>query len=157
MNDMATVWFRSKVDWWLGVVLVLLPVVTVASGIAAIGSGEREGIVAMTVSTALVAAIYGLLVIPVRYGVGREHLIVRFGVVRQRIPLAAITEVYPTHSPLSSPALSLDRLMVRTGRGPLGMTLISPDDRETFLATLAFNAGLERDGDRLVRAHGGSR
>jgi hypothetical protein len=99
----------------------------------------------------LVAVIYGLLLIPIRYGVSNEHLIIRFGVVRHHIALDAIDEVYPTHNPLSAPALSLERLAIRTAGGPLGMSLISPLEREEFLSTLAGKARLARDGDRLVR------
>ncbi len=151
MESAATVWFRSKVDWWLGLLLVLLPVLLVVNAYAVLQGGVREDVVAMVFALALTAAIYGLLLVPVRYGVAPDELIVRFGVVRQRIALSDITEVHPSRNPLSSPAFSLDRLAIRTGRGALRQTLISPADRETFLVTLAFHAGLEREGDRLVR------
>ncbi|MDT8434491.1 MAG: PH domain-containing protein [Anaerosomatales bacterium] len=87
----------------------------------------------------------------VRFGIARDELIVRFGIVRLRIPLDTIQEVVLTHNPLSAPALSLDRLAVRTGMSPLSETMISPADREAFLSTLAMHSGLRRDGDRLVR------
>jgi hypothetical protein len=89
-------------------------------------------------------------VIPVRYGVSSDRLVIRFGVVRRHVDLAAIREVYPTHNPLASPALSLDRLAIRTGDGPFGMSLISPGEREEFLSALASGAGLVRNNDRLV-------
>lgn len=140
-------WFPSKVDWWLGIILALLPFaslgVLVASDPAEVMAGAVSGLV--------IAALYGLLVFPMRYGIARDELIVRFGVVRQRIPLDTIQEVVPTHNPLSSPALSLDRLAVRTGTGLLSATMISPADRDAFLSTLAMHSGLRRDGDRLVR------
>ena len=86
-----------------------------------------------------------------RYGIARDDLIIRFGVVRQRIRLDEIREVVPTHNPLSSPALSLDRLAIRTGPSIFSGTMISPADREVFLATLALRTGLRQDGNRLVR------
>jgi hypothetical protein len=99
----------------------------------------------------IVFGIYFGLVFPMRYGLDDTDLLVRFGVCRQRVPLADITEVRPTHNPLSSPALSLDRLHVQYGPGFFKAVMISPADREGFLDDLARSAGLKREGDRLVR------
>jgi len=87
-----------------------------------------------------------------RYGIDDEHLHVRFGVCRQRIPLKDISEVHPTRNPLSSPALSLDRLHVQFGEGVFKAVMISPADRDRFLDELADKAKLKCEGDRLVRA-----
>jgi hypothetical protein len=144
-------WFPSKVDWWLGAVLVAAPLTQVAVLVWSLTAGSTEDIVASVIGCLVVAAIWGLLVVPVRYGISRDELIVRFGVVRQRVRLADIVEVRPTHSPLSSPALSLDRLAVRVGPKRSLVTMISPAERDAFLATLASMAGLVPDGDRLVR------
>ena len=93
-------WYRSAVDWWLAALLVVLPVTQVWALLSALGSGESESVIATAFGCALVAAIYGLLVFPMRYGISDEQLIIRFGVVRQRIRLSDIREVYPTHNPL---------------------------------------------------------
>jgi hypothetical protein len=69
---------------------------------------------------------------------------VRFGICRQRIPLADISEVHPTHNLLSAPALSLDRLHVQHGHGLFKAVMISPADRNLFLDDLAQKAGLEK-------------
>lgn len=143
-------WFRSKIDWWMGLILLALPVVELGGLTAAVRDSNSEAITSMAVGCGVVAAIYGLLVIPIRYGVSSDRLVIRFGVVRRQIDLADIREVYPTHNPLSSPALSLDRLAIRTGDGPLGMSLVSPAQRDEFLSALASGAGLVRDNDRLV-------
>ena len=90
---------------------------------------------------------------PIYYIVTATELLVRAAVFRWRIPLDQIIEVYPTHNPLSSPALSLDRLRVNYKR-PSGKTwwvMISPKEKEQFLDDLAKAAGLEKDGNRLVR------
>jgi len=150
-SEVDVMWFRSKIDWWLGIILVLLPVVTLFSLLATVISDGFTAAIPGLFSVAMVAAIYGLLLIPIRYGVSQDELIVRFGVVRHRIPLGTIAEVRPTHNPLSSPALSLDRLAIVTTPGAATGAMISPDDRETFLITLAARAGLRRHADRLVR------
>ncbi|MEP7137417.1 MAG: PH domain-containing protein [Chloroflexota bacterium] len=144
-------WFRSAVDWWLGVILLALPLLEFGILIAGLLSGDREVVTVGLLGCGVVAAIYGLLVIPIRYGVSDKYLVIQFGVIRSRVRLNEILEVYPTRNPLASPALSLNRLAIRTGDGPLKMTLISPADRDEFLVMLADNAALVREGDRLVR------
>lgn len=150
-SDADVMWFRTKVDWWLGVLIAALPFIELGALLSAVRSGDSEAISATVPGVLLVAAIYGLLLIPVRYGLSSESLIVRFGVVRRSIPLASIAEVHPTHNPLSAPALSLDRLAIMTSGRSFVSGLISPAEREKFLTELAARAGLTRDGDRLVR------
>lgn len=150
-DDSQCLWFPSKVDWWLGIILALLPVVSLGVLLTSLVSEDPAELVSAVISCAVTAGIYGLLVFPMRYGIAEDDLVVRYGVVRHRIRLERIQEVAPTHNPLSSPALSLDRLAIRTGSGLFAETMISPADREAFLATLAMRAGLHRDGDRLVR------
>jgi hypothetical protein len=144
-------WYRSKVDWWLALILCVPPVASIAVCLALVLGGKTSEVVWGIVSVLLVFAIYFGLVFPMRYGLDDTHLIVRFGLCRQRIPLADISEVYPTHNPLSSPALSLDRLHVQFGQGVFKAVMISPADRDRFLDDLAQQAGLKRDSDRLVR------
>ena len=151
MPDMEVRWFRSKVDRWLGLVFLVLPLVELTALATALRSGDQEAVLATAVGVGLVVAVYGLLLIPVRYGLSSECLIIRFGVVRRRIPFGSIDEVRRTHNPLAAPALSLDRLAIRVHGTRLGLHLISPLEREEFLSDLAERAGLARDGDRLVR------
>lgn len=145
------VWYPSKVDRWLGVILVLIPLIELFVVGLSLRSGEAEGIIAGLITLVFVALLYVGVVLPVRYGITDRELIIRFGLVRQRIPLEKITEVRPTRSPLASPALSMDRLAIRTGKGFLPGAQISPARREEFLTLLASRAGLARQGDRLVR------
>ena len=145
-------WFKSELDWWIGSILVAVPTLTLILVVSAVARGDREAILAALGGCVAVAAIYVLLVVPVRYGVGDDDLVVRFGVVRQHIRYESILEVRPTRSPLSSAALSLDRLAIRTGSGPLKLTLISPRDRDEFLSLVAAESRLTRRGDRLTRA-----
>jgi hypothetical protein len=114
-------------------------------------SGKTSELPVGLVSLALVFGLYFGLVFPMRYGLDDTHLTVRFGICRHRVALADILEVHPTHNPISSPALSLDRLHVQYGEGFFRAVLISPADRNGFLDDLARTAGLKREGDRLVR------
>ena len=51
-----------------------------------------------------------------------------------RVPVAAISTIKATHNPLSSPALSLDRLQIRYGKHD--SVMISPADKAGLLAAL---------------------
>jgi len=151
LSDEGFVWFRSKIDWWLWPLLLVPPFAALAVLVSGVVRGSREDVIAGIVGCVFVAVLYVLFVIPVRYGIGLDVLVVRFGVFRARIAFDRIERVSPTRNPLSSPALSIDRIAVRTGPGILSFTMISPDDRETFLSTLASRSGLGRSGDELVR------
>lgn len=151
MSDVSVTWFPSKVDWWLRIALFLPPIGSLAALGSSFANQDRAETVMAAATCVGVGALYALFVVPIRYGIGPEKLIVRFGVFRQRIALDAIEEVSPTHNPLSSPALSIDRLAVRTGSGLLSATMISPTDREAFLTLLAANSGMRRADDRLTR------
>lgn len=151
MQDTKVRWYRSKVDWWLRLLLIALPVIEINAFLSALRGGEREAVTATAGGVLVVAAIYALLLFPVRYGLSSQELIVRFGVVRRRIRLSSIDEVRRTHNPLSAPALSLDRLAIRTRGQSMSSGLISPLEREEFLSDLERRAGLTRDGERLFR------
>lgn len=150
-EDTNTQWFPSKVDRWLAAILMVAPLVSLI-GFLDPNVWESTGVLMIALAgPALFAAIYGLLVFPMRYGISNDELIIRHGVVRQRASLAKIVSVEPTNDPLSSPALSLDRLRISTGSRARDNIMISPADRERFLSLLAERSGLVREGDRLVR------
>ena len=144
-------WRRSKVDWWLALALTAPPIGAVAVFAAALTSGEPLAWLWGVGSPAFVALLYLGLLLPVRYGMDDVHLHVQSGQLRQRIPLTEIVEVSPTRNPLSSPALSLDRLQVKFGARMFRSVMISPVDRDGFLEELARRAGMTRTRGRLFR------
>lgn len=151
MNGDSIRWYKSKVDWWIGVLLGVLPAVPLIIVVSLLVDGKTSEIPAAIIGMLLVCGIYVGLIFPMRYGLDNHQLVVRSGLCRQRIPLESILEVRPTRNPLSSPALSLDRLHVQYGKGFFKAVMISPADREQFLADLARIAGLQRTGERLIR------
>ena len=61
-------------------------------------------------------------------------------VFRWKININDITQIEPTHNPLSSPALSLDRLKIYYRKdGRVATVMISPKDKEGFLNILRNN------------------
>jgi len=132
---MASRVFRSKVDWWIRLLLGL----AIAGMFVGGAIGILEGAAPLEITTLILALIAGLalivwVLVGTRYTVDRGTLIVRAGPLRWKIPLDEITAVEATKSPLSSPALSLDRLRIRYGNNR--SLMISPADRAGFLKAI---------------------
>ncbi len=139
--------FPSKIDGWLLLVLTLAPMVALAAGVLVY---TMEGHLVGFLPAAIVLLIYVGLVFPMSYEVTPEALVIRFGLARSRVAYADIRSVTPTGNPISSPALSLDRLFLDTGRSKFGPN-ISPADKSHFLDALATRTPhLVRRGDSLV-------
>lgn len=152
MANEAIRWYPSKIDTWLAGVLCIPPCSSIAVTIALYRAERWSEIWVGVASIAGVIALYVGVILPMRYGLGNGQLVVRFGLCRRKIPYERITSVMRTSNPLSSPALSLDRLQIEFGGGIWNSIMISPADRERFLDDLAAEAGLERRADgSLVR------
>jgi hypothetical protein len=126
--------FRSAVDWWFYAVTAATAVVVALAMFPLLKSGQ-VGQIAVAGVTALVAVGLPLwLLASTYYRVSAGSLEVRSGPFRWTIPLNEITEVRKSRSALSSPALSLDRMEVKYGRGR--SILLSPRDRGGFLKAI---------------------
>ena len=140
--------FESKVDWWIGLLLASGPVVVLVTLLPAVFTGA-VGVGPFLLSLGICPVIYGVLIFPMYYELDGEALVIRFGLVRSRVDYRDIKRVVPTRNPVSSPALSLDRLHVDAGSS-LGPN-ISPADKSGFLDALAERtAHLRREEDALV-------
>jgi uncharacterized membrane protein YdbT with pleckstrin-like domain len=146
--------YRSKIDLWLGVLLIV-PLVTAVVTAVALQLGDDAGAANVAWLVLLgVVVLYVVVVWPVTYELTDDAIVVRFGLMRSRIAYGSLRGVTPTRSLLASPALSLDRLAIDTG-GSLA-PMISPADRDGFLADLAARAPhLVRYDDRLVKRQAG--
>ena len=128
---MHDVTFRSKVDSWLVAVLVI------SAAIALIAVLTVGIVVAPLASSAILLFGVGLptwVLIATTYTLTPANLNVRSGPFTWRIPLNEIRSVAPTRNPLSSPALSLDRLRIEYGHGK--SIMISPAARDEFMHEL---------------------
>lgn len=68
------------------------------------------------------------------YVIEENSLVVRSAFIHKIIPVYDIQSIRRTYNPLSSPALSLDRIEIQYGHGKT--VLISPENRESFLEEL---------------------
>ncbi len=65
----------------------------------------------------------------------KNQLVVTSGPLKWRIDIESITAITETRNPLSSPALSLDRLLICYGRHQ--QIMVSPKNKHEFLVALA--------------------
>lgn len=119
--------FKSKIDWWFGLILVY----PIFLSIKAMLEGEWLGLLGL-------AAVVGFILIlskTTQYIIDENQLIVKSTwIVNERIDISKITKVEKSNSILSSPALSLDRLLVRYNK--YDEVLISPKEKKEFIDEL---------------------
>ena len=132
--------FQSKVDGWIAAILIIALLMMLATLIAMTAEVIREP----SLLIAIVVIVLGIVLIAwlglaTYYEVDRTTLKVVSGPLRWRVPLAEITAVEETRSPLSAPALSLDRLRVRYGDNR--SIVISPRDKAKFIKKLGLDTG----------------
>ena len=142
--------FPSKRDTWLaGVLLAALGISCLSLTASLLAPDPAPGLV-WVVSILVAAALFVIWTwMTTDYTLTSSELLVRSGPFRWRVPLADILEIKPTRNPLSSPALSFDRLEVRYRHG---MLLISPEDKDGFLRSLISRTShLDVHGDHTVR------
>jgi hypothetical protein len=142
----------SKQDLWLSALIWGgLAVAAVAVMFSAKGD-IADPALRLLIACAPVAVTL-LLIYPLYYRITGDELLVRCGFLRYRVPVAGIRSVTPSRNPLSSPAMSLDRLSIKyTHRGRSRELLISPRDKQEFIQDLSLVAGhLRIEGDSLVQ------
>lgn len=130
---MTTV-YRSKTDAWIVAVLGAAIGICLYASVAVISAAPPS-----TWRIAAVTAVIGIglplwLLLSTRYTLEPRQLIVRCGPLKWRIAVADITAITPTNNPLSSPALSLDRLRIDYGKGR--SLMVSPRDKVQFLRVI---------------------
>ena len=119
--------FKSKIDWWFGLILVY----PIFLSITALLEGEWIGLLGLT-------GVVGFILIlskTTQYIINENQLVVKSTwIVNERIDISKITKVEKSNSILSSPALSLDRLLVRYNK--YDEILISPKEKIEFIDEL---------------------
>lgn len=125
--------FKTRVDTWLIVVLVAPMLLVVALGIYLFPQFPSEALLCW--GTLLFSmAIIAIVGFPCHYTLEGDHLLIRSGVVRYRIPYTTITQVEKSNSIWSGPAWSLQR--VKISYGDRKFILVSPQDRDGFIQAL---------------------
>jgi hypothetical protein len=119
--------YKSKVDWWLGLVLVY----PIFSSVASIIEGEWIGYIGIALCLLFIVFISK----STRYIISENHLIVKcMFIVNDKIEISKIRKIEKTNSILSSPALSLDRISIKFNK--YDEVYISPKERQAFIDEL---------------------
>jgi hypothetical protein len=87
----------------------------------------------LVVASLAIVALIGSMLVGTHYTVAGDTLRVACGPFRWKVPIDAIQSVEATRSPLSSPALSLDRLRIHYGKRRI---MVSPSDKAGFLKAI---------------------
>jgi len=119
--------YKSKIDWWLGLVLVY----PIFRSIQSIIEGEWYGYLGLLLTLLLIVFISK----STRYIITENQLIVKcMFIVNDKIEILKIRKIEKTNSILSSPALSLDRIAIFYNK--YDEVYISPKDRDNFIKDL---------------------
>ena len=138
--------FTSKIDGWLFAVLAASALASLTAGAYVVAHAGAGGWATAAIIVLLGCVLPLWLMRATRYVLTPSELRVQSGPFRWIVPLREIRSVTPTRSPLSSPALSLDRLRIEYGQKAI---MISPRDRERFLREL--DARRTAAGSQILR------
>ena len=119
--------FRSKVDIWL---LFFIYAVIIASVAPIAYSGD---ILVSVVIAALLIVPITVYMFSIKYIVRGSSLIVKDGLFSHVYDINDLQSIKPTHTLLSAPAASFDRLEINFTHDTL---VVSPRDKEDFIRLL---------------------
>lgn len=141
-SGMPELKFQGKVDWWMWILLIAVNVMVIWPVVFVYGGGKEEIISA--VISCVVLILVDLLIVPMCFRnyilLGDEELLIVFGFIKKRIRYLNITLLEATHNPLSSLALSLDRIYIHTSSGD--DVLVAVKDKQAFIEEVSRRAGI---------------
>lgn len=115
--------YKSKIDWWLIIIIFIVFCYPMIEGLL------TKDYVMFSVSFGVLSLVF-LMFKSIKYKIDGDKLIVWWN----KIDIQSIKKIYSTNNPLSSPALSLDRIAVVYNT--YDEILISPKEREAFIREL---------------------
>lgn len=122
--------FNSKMDLWI-LILILTLVTACIWGVAQIWDANSAILWPVAGVLAIGVLLPLWLLVSLRYFLTDSALRVRCGPFKWRIPIAEISAISPTNNAASSPAMSLDRLLIEYGDSK--QLMISPEPRAEFI------------------------
>ncbi|MDF1754310.1 MAG: PH domain-containing protein [Verrucomicrobiales bacterium] len=140
MENEETV-FPSKIDWWVGLLMALVPFIHLPLGVMVMVKGQVMFGFILIFWGMIVAAIIAALSFPCRYVLSPTTLTIRSGLVTDSFSLSKITGIKKSRTAQASPALSLDRLELSLNDDT--KRVISPSRQDEFIA--AIEAAIQRN------------
>jgi hypothetical protein len=126
--------YRSVIDQWLFMVLAVASLMAVGACVPLLLYGSWVEWLLAGITVAVGMGLPWWITLTTVYTVTTGFLDIRSGPFHWQVPLRQIQKISRTRSALSSPALSLDRLKI--DYSDVKSIMISPEDRERFLADL---------------------
>ena len=119
--------YKSKIDWWMSLVLVY----PIFRSIVSIIEGEWIGYFGIFICLLFIFFISK----STRYIIEENQLTIKcLFIVNNRIDISKIKKIEKTNSILSSPALSLDRIAIKFNK--FDEVYISPKEKQSFVNNL---------------------
>lgn len=115
--------YKSKIDWWLIILILCLFGYPIVDGIL-----SKDYVLSLIFG--LILIVFFFLSKTIQYKIDGENLVIW----KTKIDIKTIRKVYRTNNPLSSPALSLDRIAIVYNK--FDEVLLSPKEREEFINEL---------------------
>lgn len=115
--------FRSKVDWWLVGIIIIVFAYPIIDGIL-----SKQYALSFTMLAILV--LIGIMFSKIKYVIVGNVLKIWW----IKVEIQSIRKIYKTRNPLSSPALSLDRIAIVYNK--FDEVLISPKNKKEFIDEL---------------------
>jgi hypothetical protein len=145
--------FTSKIDWWLLGLLLFVVSAQSTAAVCLLIVGSQLWVSGVLL---LSAGFICWLLRSTYYVVDETRVLIRSGPIWFTVMLETIEEIVPTRNPLSSPALSLDRLAIHYRAGSKRrMVMISPADKTEFLRVIAaLVPGMVLEGTKVRRVSG---
>ncbi len=128
--------FKSKVGGWYYGILLLLPGIFSYAYYEDGPPPHSPEFLIFIFSAILSIGLMLWLLNTTDYSVTNDALLIRCGPIKWHIKRSEIQEIKPGFSLLSSPALSMDRLVIHFGEGRTIM--VSPEDKQGFISALGF-------------------
>jgi hypothetical protein len=126
--------YPSKIDWWIGLIMIGAPLVHLPLGVWVLFTGQAIIGIALIFWGFIMGAIIVSLTWPCHYTLSDSMLTIRSGLVNDPIHLSRIKSIEPSSSIMAAPALSMDRVMIELTDGT--HRLISPSRKDQFIETV---------------------
>ena len=128
--------YKSKIDTWLLLVLLVSTFSCIVAAYAIMQQGSVVGTIIGLLIITLGAGLPLWILVSTKYVVSDDSILVRSGSFSWSIQISSISSVQETRNPLSSPALSLDRMQLEYDAGKKMM--ISPADKAGFRKAIGY-------------------
>lgn len=131
--------FKSKIDWWLKAILMFMVFLCVYLIVMAVSTKSIEFIYSAIILLTVFIGIFISIYIFTFYEITDDLLIIKSGLYKKSIKIANIKGISPTHNPISSAALSVNRIAIYyVGKKTVKMSteFVSPGNKQAFIDNL---------------------